>query len=239
MFSFFSPPLWSFPAVCLMRLRARLPLGRILRPLLILLAVDLFYLALVVASAHVAANDYNPRYVIIPVLFWFAGAALVYTDCVYLLARGRIRRRLPLILYLLSLIVVCFRYGTPSLSQVRENLRTTIGWRTEDVLAAKANFVLGDYWRVWPMVFHANLVLYEQGRPPVWAITHRAGATEYLWRPLITSESIFVAAKEDSPCSRDVVPFHLPELQQAGEHNSIRLYLMAQPGMDRQPCPQE
>ena len=53
--------------------------------------------------------------------------------------------------------------GAPSLARVRGDLDAVAGKLTEDVLAARCQLVAGDYWSVWPAVWHAALVARERG----------------------------------------------------------------------------
>jgi hypothetical protein len=54
---------------------------------------------------------------------------------------------------------------------------------TEDVLAAGCTHIAGNYWTVWPAVFHANLTLHERGESrTVWAVTFLAQPASRLWR---------------------------------------------------------
>jgi hypothetical protein len=76
-------------------------------------------------------------------------------------------------------------YGPPSLARVRADLDRVGGRHTEDVLAAGCQLVAGDYWSVWPAVFHVALVSAERGRPSaVFGLTHRANPTVARWSSL-------------------------------------------------------
>lgn len=78
------------------------------------------------------------------------------------------------------------RYGLPSLAVARAALDDGLARTGEigrPVAAAGCTHVLGDYWRVWPAVFHANLLLAGRGEGRrVWGITHRSAPTWPLWR---------------------------------------------------------
>jgi hypothetical protein len=72
--------------------------------------------------------------------------------------------------------------GSPSLARVRADLDDLSGARTEDVLAARCTLVAGDYWSVWPTVFHAALVAHERGLDArVYGLAHRANPTVPFW----------------------------------------------------------
>jgi hypothetical protein len=72
-------------------------------------------------------------------------------------------------------------YGPPSMRHVRADLDVALGERTEDVLAARCDLVAGDYWSVWPTVWHASWVAHERGLPAPYGLTYRASPTVPLW----------------------------------------------------------
>ena len=76
--------------------------------------------------------------------------------------------------------VLC-AYGTPSIAGVRNSL-DALGEHTDDLIASGATHLAGDYWKVWPAIFHVNWMLDEQRQNRVvWGLTHRSGPTEALW----------------------------------------------------------
>ena len=80
-------------------------------------------------------------------------------------------------------LAVALGYDAPSLTEVRAVLDDRMGHRTADILAARCTHIAGNYWRVWPMVFHANLVSYERGeRRTIWGVALRGGPTQRIWR---------------------------------------------------------
>jgi hypothetical protein len=82
-------------------------------------------------------------------------------------------------------------FHSPSIKKARDDLNQTygLGGRTADVLAAHCTHVAGDYWKVWPSVFHANLTLREQGESrTVWGITLRAEPTRAQWKHMPLDE---------------------------------------------------
>jgi hypothetical protein len=73
--------------------------------------------------------------------------------------------------------------GLPSPAGVRADLERAAGRLTGDVLAAGCTLVAGDYWTVWPAVWHASLVARERGLDRrVWGVSHRATPTVPQWR---------------------------------------------------------
>ena len=72
-------------------------------------------------------------------------------------------------------------FGFPSYSGVRADIDRKCGAMTDDLIAARCTHLAGDYFRVWPAVFHARLVLYERGEDRiVWGVTGRGEATAHL-----------------------------------------------------------
>jgi hypothetical protein len=72
--------------------------------------------------------------------------------------------------------------GAPSLTRVRADLDAVAGGHTEDVLAARCDLVAGDYWTVWPTVWHATWTARARGvGRPIHGITHRASPTAFDW----------------------------------------------------------
>jgi hypothetical protein len=72
--------------------------------------------------------------------------------------------------------------GPPSLARVRADLDAATGRLTPDLLAARCDVLAGDYWTVWPAVWHAALILRERGEDrQVYGLSHRATPTARDW----------------------------------------------------------
>jgi hypothetical protein len=101
--------------------------------------------------------------------------------------------------------------GLPSPGRVRTDLDAVAGARTEDVLAAGCPLVAGDYWSVWPTVWHATLVARERGLDRrIWGVTHRTNATVMQWWSLPRDGlRICVPLGEDAQAERWLRAFHL------------------------------
>jgi hypothetical protein len=146
-------------------------------------AAGLVYWLIVGTSEHVRANFYFPRYVFPALLLFSVALATVLVEP--LLPHRRSARTMTVALMMTAALMV---YGTPSVPRLHRELNRRFGAMTTDVLATGATVIAGDYWAVWPAVFHANLVLYERGgREGIYGLTYRSGPTEALWagrRPL-------------------------------------------------------
>ncbi len=79
-------------------------------------------------------------------------------------------------------IVSMVTYGAPSLERLRSSLDARFGGMTSEVVATGATVIVGEYWTVWPSVFHANLALSRQSSHAiVYGLTVRSAATDPLW----------------------------------------------------------
>jgi hypothetical protein len=84
---------------------------------------------------------------------------------------------------LILLAAGTWSYGFPSIAGVRRDIDRKFGALTDDLLDARCTCLAGNYWIVWPAVFHANLVRRERGDPqPLWGLTFRCGPTFDLWK---------------------------------------------------------
>lgn len=59
------------------------------------------------------------------------------------------------------------QFGSPSVSAVRADFDRRFGEHTQSLLNSGADAVSGEYWHLWPTVYHLELVRYEQGLPPL------------------------------------------------------------------------
>lgn len=174
-----------------------------------LLAAALGYALFTGGLRWVEANAFHWRYLA-------PSAVLVHLAAVSLLAEplARLPRVAPAAagaaLALLPAAALA-AYGAPSLARVRADLDVATGARTEDVLAAGCDLVTGDYWSVWPTVWHAALVSRERGlERRVYGVTHRSNPTVREWKGR-APESLRIcrAAGEEEHAERWLRAFHL------------------------------
>jgi hypothetical protein len=101
--------------------------------------------------------------------------------------------------------------GLPSPARVRADLDAVAGGHTADVLEARCQLVAGDYWTVWPAVWHATLVARERGIDPrVWGLAHRASPTVGRWRGIPeASLRICVPLGEEAQAERSLRDYGL------------------------------
>jgi hypothetical protein len=173
-----------------------------------LAAAALAYALFVGSLGWVRENAFHWRYVA-------PSAVLVHLAALSLLAEplARLPRLArPSAIAALALVPAAAlgAYGPPSLSSVRADLDRVAGRHTADVLGAGCALVAGDYWSVWPAVWHAALVSRERGEPqPVWGVSHRTNATVMQWWPRRGSLRICRPVGEDAQAERWMRSFHL------------------------------
>jgi hypothetical protein len=136
----------------------------------------------------VRLNLYSPRYVFPSLMF--LGLAIG----VAAVAPFRKHFRTMVSVYAgLLMLSTAITSGRPSLRRVELDLDQHFGKMTADVISTGARVIGGDYWIVWPAVFHANLTLANQGSSTtVYGLAYRSSATDPLWRNL--PAPIFLAA---------------------------------------------
>lgn len=110
----------------------------------------------------------------------------------------------------LLLVVIPTRFGCPSPAVPRAVIDERFGRHTSDILAADVDAVAGDYWRVWPAVFHANLVRHERGGGPViWGVCRKCGVWRGRWEQLGPDGFRAAVTDADDPA---VMAYHHGEL---------------------------
>jgi hypothetical protein len=203
--------LWAAAAsgvalLALAPLRAHLP-GAALR-VAALLAAALAYALFAGSLRWVEENAFHWRYLA-------PSAILVHLAACSLLAEplARLRRTArPAAVVALALVpaAALAAAGPPSIAGVRADLDRASGRLTGDVLAARCELVAGDYWSVWPAVFHASLVLHERGDARrVWGVSHRTNATVARWWDRRAALRICRPHGEDAQAERWLRAFHL------------------------------
>jgi hypothetical protein len=146
-----------------------------------LLAAALSYALLAGSLRWVADNGFHWRYLV-------PSAVLVHVAAVSLLAEPLARsRRLaaPAGAAALALpaLAALIAFGLPSLGRVRSDLDRTCGALTAEILEARCDAIAGDYWTVWPAVWHVAWVRHDRGLPgELHGVTHRSNPTLPLWR---------------------------------------------------------
>ncbi len=169
-------------AVFALRNRSALAARRALAAGLVLLGTALAQLAALGITRWLQMNQLSTRY-LTPGFLAVATALSAMLLIAALEGRSARWHRVANVLALAALLaVVAFRYGPPSVSRARTALEAGLGRDAHALVAAECTHVIGDYWRVWPAVYHANLMRWDKGESrPVWGISFRAEPTRDLW----------------------------------------------------------
>jgi putative flippase GtrA len=170
-------------------------------------------------------NACSGRYVY-PALFVFQeGFALFAVGLLTPAIRDRLSRHAYAPAAVGLLLAALINFHSPSIMKVHEDLSHTfgLGGRTSDVLAAHCTHVAGDYWKVWPTVYHANLMLREQGESRiVWGITLHAEPTRAQWRNMPLGDLRIAVALDDREAAQTwLQALHLPPMVEVERHSTI------------------
>ena len=96
---------------------------------------------------------------------------------------SRLRKALTTVIIFLLLISIFINKGFPSYTKVRHDLKSRMGYATQEIIDSNVSHITGSFWDVWIMTYYTNLVLYESGNErKVWAVTYMALPTMPLWR---------------------------------------------------------
>jgi hypothetical protein len=177
-------------------------------------------------------NSWSLRYVAEGLL---AAATLVPAVLLSLLLEGRPARwwRTANALALLAVLpALTVHYGPPSVRTARAAVTELEPEVSRGVAAAHCTHVLGGYWRVWPTVFHAEVLRAERGeRGPLWGVTLRSNP---IWKALQEGDwnkarvGVIVGGE---PAAEDMRRrYWMPELHLAEHHGAIDVYTVGGKG---------
>lgn len=132
------------------------------------------------ALVWVQMSIYYPRYVYISLLLFSLALSIVIVAVLDRFVRGG--RWIGIVFTGVMFIAAAAIYGTPSIAKVHKDIDDKYGRLTPDVLASGVELIGGDYWIVWPAVFHANLTLYERGEDRrIYGLSYRDQSTFSKW----------------------------------------------------------
>lgn len=167
-------------------------------------------------SLWVAMNRYLFRYMYPTWMIVGVGVAAVFAA---LFAKRTNALSAAALAALIGLTIV--RYGVPSLARVDRGLDNRYGRQTAAVLRNGVTVIGGDYWRVWPAVFHANLALARtHAHARVYGLAYRSEDGDRLWKR--AGQPIAIAGWSDDPSLPAIAARH-------GIATTLRTRL---PGMD-------
>ncbi len=142
------------------------------------IAVALFYWMVLGTTDWVRLNSYSVRYIYPSLLMLTVGFSILMTSND---GGDRLFGALPAVVGVLTLILVV--HQPRDMNELKRTLNQRFGEMTTDILSTGATVVAGNYWTVWPAVFHANMARYRlTGRSDVFGLTSRSRYTEHSWR---------------------------------------------------------
>jgi hypothetical protein len=182
------------------------------RSIALLVTVAVLHWLILGTLKHVQLNDYLPRYTLPSVVL---AAVALATALIPARVSARAFQSVS-VATLALLLTVAALYGPPSPARVVRTIDRKFGMLTPDIIGNGATVIVGDYWTVWPAVFHANLVLYRNGDSArrVYGLTYRSEATDPLWLRDASAGRIVLAARQGDNAvapllDRSPVPIHL------------------------------
>jgi hypothetical protein len=130
-----------------------------------------------------AKNGHHPRYLLGAIESVQTFLALMAMTPLANLAAGRGRWAIGFLAAATLFAAATVRYGFPSPDRPRRDLNALTGRWTADLFAANVDAVGGDYWIVWPIVYHANMVRQQNGDDRfVYAVTLRSKVLLREWK---------------------------------------------------------
>ena len=208
--------------ICLPRLReAARPA---LHAALFLALVALFYAGVLACTAHAKRNAYAYRYLIPSLLLLQSASAAVAVSPLgaVLQRQARLVRWLTPAGMLGLWAAAIVGFGLPSLTGVRQDIDRQLGERTAELLATNCTHIAGNYWDIWPAMFHANLVLHERGETRVlWGLSYRSRATQALWSQIPLEKVRVGVPLHDREADDYLKAFRFPAMVEVERHQTI------------------
>ncbi len=157
------------------------------------LAIAIVYGLIVGTFEWVRLNLFYPRYVFPSLMFM--GLAVATT---LLAPFHRYPRVKAGVCGLMLVAVTMVTAGMPSLQAIEHDFDERFGRMSEAVVQRGARLIGGEYWTVWPAVFHANLTLARHGSSDmVYGLAYRLAPTDPIWRSM-SAPVVLVAAPHDA-----------------------------------------
>ena len=173
-----------------------------------------------------AHNGFNPRYATTSVIMLQCAVA-VFAGMQWHAVLGDRKAAIATAgLVIVLAVAVVLKFGPPSPRGVRVILDKRFGTCTKDVLTSGCTHICGDFWKVWPAIFHVNMVLHEQGsKRCVWGITNRSEPTQDKWRTIPMEQWRVAVPIKDPKNKADwwIKYFKLPPLEEIERLKTIRV----------------
>jgi hypothetical protein len=180
----------------------------------------------------VRLNLYFLRYTLPALLFCMCGLVVLQVSFLERLIGAK---RIFVITVLFTFVVIGHQYGRPSVAQVRNVINQQFGRMTDDILISNATLLAGDYWSVWPAVFHADLTLYERREQElVYGLTDRSSVTTPFWSSIPQSELCVAVPLGDTQANMymDLARLHSVRRE---EHKTVNVFTFEDESSCRRP----
>lgn len=191
-----------------------------------LFAAAICHFAMIGILGWVEHNGFNPRYATTSVILLQCAVA-VFAGAQWHAVLGDRKATVATAALVIALAAsVVLKFGPPSPGRVETILDKRFGMSTNDILASGCTHICGDFWMVWPAIFHVNMVLYEQGsKRHVWGITNRSEPTQGKWRTIPMKQWKVAVLMKDTQKKVDrwIEHFKLPPLEEIEQMRTIRV----------------
>ena len=179
----------------------------------------------------VRLNDHHFRYLLPSVILGQLAFAAPAVAPLILAARpvpGR--AAMPIAAVSTLLLASAARDGMPSLAGVRRIIDQRCGAMTAELIDARCTHLAGDYWSVWPAIFHVNLALRERGESRVvWGVTFRASPTFPLWKGMPDEERCVAIPVCDPLGESWLGAYQFPRLVEVERRTKVRVLRVERP----------
>jgi hypothetical protein len=208
--------------------RAALP--KSIRPAGCLLIGAIAHWLLMGMSKWVVMNDHDDRYMYLPLMLVICAAVAFTISQVAAVLRERSFVPLTVPALIALWLVPLLLPGSPSVKGVRADLDALCGRYTDELIESGCTHFIGDYWTVWPAVFHANMTLHEQGSMRhIWGLSYRCEDTRKHWSRIPLDEwRVGSAVGEEEVTQRWIAKYDLPTLEEDQLLNTIKTYRVDQ-----------
>lgn len=163
-------------------------------------------------NAWVRINHYEGRYLS---MVQFLATCLV-CGAVAMALRLVLGERLQILTIALVVLIAPVSvgsYGVPSPARLEEALDKRLGVYAARILELGCTHVAGDYWKVWPLVFHANVLRHGQGGRPLWGVSYRSENTADIWAERVAGPWRVCTLRGDAQADAYLEQFRLTEIE--------------------------
>ena len=174
------------------------------------------------------------RYLTVGIHLLLAGIALVVSRFTLPFAGRRSSRLIELLAVPALILLVAAKYGPLELDRGRKALSYCthqalfLDPPAHAIADSGAAFVIGEYWKVYPLVFRVNSILHQRGeKRTVWPLADRAESARSVWEPHDWQEVTIAALAGDPFVGWSREHFELPELVRIESRDGLDFYRVA------------